>query len=166
MGNADPYVVLGISPGATPEEIRAAFRRAVRQRHPDTSASPTDDTAVRNVIDAYRLLIDAGRRAHHNTFHPPQHTPEPGAHRIRVQDTATASRAFPPNVTACSACQGTGVVRSVAKCPACHGRAEITDLETTPARILRCQTCRGAGRIRSRHPCEACDGTGAAATAT
>ncbi|MBT0956025.1 molecular chaperone DjiA [Alphaproteobacteria bacterium KMM 3653] len=35
----DPYDVLGVSPDATPEELRAAWRRAVRESHPDALAA-------------------------------------------------------------------------------------------------------------------------------
>jgi DnaJ like chaperone protein len=31
----DPYEVLGVDSGATTEEIRRAYRRAVRESHPD-----------------------------------------------------------------------------------------------------------------------------------
>ena len=34
----DPYALLEISPGATPEEIRAAYRHAVARYHPDKVA--------------------------------------------------------------------------------------------------------------------------------
>lgn len=33
--SSDPYAILGVERGATPEEIRAAYRRAVAQYHPD-----------------------------------------------------------------------------------------------------------------------------------
>lgn len=36
MADTDPYVILGIDPDATPEQIRAAFRKAVVRAHPDT----------------------------------------------------------------------------------------------------------------------------------
>lgn len=35
----DPYAVLGIIPGATPEQSRRAYPRLVRQNHPDTNPS-------------------------------------------------------------------------------------------------------------------------------
>ena len=51
-----PYEVLGISPGASPEEIKAAYRRKVRQHHPDHGG---DLAACRAVIEAYQTLCGA-----------------------------------------------------------------------------------------------------------
>lgn len=34
----DPYAVLGLRPGASPDEIRAAYRKAVAKYHPDKVA--------------------------------------------------------------------------------------------------------------------------------
>jgi curved DNA-binding protein CbpA len=39
----DPHVVLGVDPGAGPEEIKAAWRRLARQHHPDLTG---DDPAA------------------------------------------------------------------------------------------------------------------------
>lgn len=38
MGSRSPYEVLEVSPGATTEEVRAAYRRKVQQYHPDKVA--------------------------------------------------------------------------------------------------------------------------------
>ncbi|WP_380053359.1 TerB family tellurite resistance protein [Falsihalocynthiibacter sp. SS001] len=35
----DPYEVLGVSPSSTPQEIRAAWRKLVRETHPDRMAA-------------------------------------------------------------------------------------------------------------------------------
>lgn len=64
------YDVLGVDPGATREEIREAYRRAVRRLHPDShtragaggsAGEPTAELVA--VVDAWRVLGDADRRA-------------------------------------------------------------------------------------------------------
>jgi DnaJ domain len=44
-GPGDPYRVLGLAPGATSDQINAAYRRALRRLHPDT-AHPNPDTGA------------------------------------------------------------------------------------------------------------------------
>jgi DnaJ like chaperone protein len=47
-GDPDPYAVLGVTPDAAPEAIRAAWRQAVRDNHPDQLiARGLPDEAVR-----------------------------------------------------------------------------------------------------------------------
>ena len=44
-GEGDPYVILGVPPGAPLEEVRAAYRRLVKEHHPDryiADGTPTD----------------------------------------------------------------------------------------------------------------------------
>jgi preprotein translocase subunit Sec63 len=50
----DPYLVLGVDPGASSAEIAAAYRSAVRACHPDTADPDRDRLAA--VIAAYRHL--------------------------------------------------------------------------------------------------------------
>ncbi len=59
----DPYAVLGVSRGATPAEIRAAYRRLVQLHHPDHNAgSPESARRFEEVQEAYAAVI-ASRRA-------------------------------------------------------------------------------------------------------
>jgi hypothetical protein len=58
----DPYTVLGIGRDATPAEISAAYRAAVRACHPDTSHPDRDRLAA--VIAAYRQLREAPPASH------------------------------------------------------------------------------------------------------
>lgn len=52
----DPYVVLGVPPRATPREVQRAFRRLVRQHHPDTTGAPVDPDVLRAILAAYTAL--------------------------------------------------------------------------------------------------------------
>ncbi|MBB5157296.1 J domain-containing protein [Saccharopolyspora phatthalungensis] len=62
----DPYVVLGVDPGASSAEITAAYRRAVRACHPDTPDPDRDRLAA--VIAAYHRPRDQFREQEE---HPP-----------------------------------------------------------------------------------------------
>ncbi len=55
------YQILGVRRDAQPDEIKRAYRRLVRQYHPDLTRS---DTALplRQVIEAYETLSDEHRR--------------------------------------------------------------------------------------------------------
>jgi signal peptidase I len=59
----DPYEVLGISPNASDEEVRAAYGRLVRyyDRNPDDS--PWAQEHMREIREAYATLSDRARRA-------------------------------------------------------------------------------------------------------
>lgn len=56
----EPYRVLGVRPGASPEEITRAFRRLARTRHPDV-AGPGSEPEYRRIRDAYERLTGPGR---------------------------------------------------------------------------------------------------------
>ena len=53
----NPYVVLGISESATPDQIKAAYRSLVISHHPDTGGD--QDTYVQ-IVKAYQSLTNAG----------------------------------------------------------------------------------------------------------
>lgn len=59
----DAYAVLGLERGATESEVRAAWRRAARETHPDVGG---DTVAFRVAREAYETLIDPERRAAHD----------------------------------------------------------------------------------------------------
>lgn len=61
MGNL--YQILGVSPNASPEDIRAAFRQLARQYHPDVNPSPTAHEDFLRVAEAYRILSDRRLRS-------------------------------------------------------------------------------------------------------
>lgn len=61
MNRRDHYTILGISRGATPTGIRAAYLRLVKKLHPDR-AGEHSTRAFREVQHAYDVLSDPVRR--------------------------------------------------------------------------------------------------------
>ena len=62
--NGDPYSILGVSKGASEDEVRSAYRRLAKQYHPDRN--PGDARAeekFKEVQSAFDLLGDAEKRA-------------------------------------------------------------------------------------------------------
>jgi len=52
--SSDPYATLGVSPGASDAELRAAYRRLVQLHHPDhNGGSPESARRFEEVQDAY-----------------------------------------------------------------------------------------------------------------
>jgi hypothetical protein len=59
------YERLGVGPGATPQELRQAFRAISKSVHPDTAGLPPQqaEEAFRQLQQAYRVLADPESRA-------------------------------------------------------------------------------------------------------
>jgi len=57
------YDILGVSPNATEQEIRRAYRRMAKKFHPDINQSPGADSEFLRIKRAYDILINEGSRA-------------------------------------------------------------------------------------------------------
>lgn len=62
----DPYATLGVSPNATDEEIKTAYRNLAKKYHPDNyTDSPLSDMAsekMKEINEAYDMIQDQRRR--------------------------------------------------------------------------------------------------------
>jgi hypothetical protein len=56
MPAVDPYAVLGLWPGASQEQIKRAYRRAVKRCHPDLNKSPKAKENFLKIQMAYEML--------------------------------------------------------------------------------------------------------------
>jgi len=60
------YEILGVSRDATPDEIRAAYRRLAKQCHPDINQDPDANERFIAIQQAYETLIDPDARARYD----------------------------------------------------------------------------------------------------
>lgn len=58
----DHYAKLGVSPAATADAIKLAYRKLAARYHPDRNPAPEAALRFREVQDAYETLSDPERR--------------------------------------------------------------------------------------------------------
>jgi molecular chaperone DnaJ len=66
---SDPYRILGVERGATPDELKRAFRKLALRYHPDRNPDdPESEALFKQVTAAYELLSDPARRFQYDRF--------------------------------------------------------------------------------------------------
>ncbi len=159
------YEILGVNENARPEDIRHAYRRLVREFHPDLSGS---DTAMpfRQVVQAYETLSDEQRRRSYDEQLAIKRRPAPA----REEDAWFADEIAIdfPSIAAFVDRMRDGFLRSEAPDPLLSAeillsRREAVDGATVPLEIPICSTCPlCGGRGESwMETCRGCGGTGA-----
>jgi hypothetical protein len=121
-----PHEVLGVPPTATADEVRAAYRRLVRQYHPDLHVGDPDrerraEEQMKVINAAYRALGDRARGL------PP---------------TTPVAKPPPRRPTVCPQ----HAADMVYQCPACGRRACVRCL--VPAGCVRCRPSRRSSLVR------------------
>src|SRR5579863_7541800 len=57
----DPYKTLGVEPGASEKEIKAAFKKLAKKHHPDVGG---DEAKFKEINAAYSMLTDKNPQGH------------------------------------------------------------------------------------------------------
>lgn len=98
----DYYAVLGVSPQASLEEIRMAYRKQARAYHPDLSVDPDAAERFREVNEAYEVLANAEKRRAYDYFTagmPPLETPEMDPSAPGIPSSVPGSTTVPEQST-------------------------------------------------------------------
>ncbi|MFP3980363.1 MAG: J domain-containing protein [Desulfobacterales bacterium] len=78
------YAILGISPDASKQEVKDAYRQLAKQYHPDHEGG--DSGRFRDIQEAYSVLADAGKRREYEQ----QRSQEARRVRVRVNPGRSA----------------------------------------------------------------------------
>jgi len=68
MPARDFYDILGVSRGASADEIQSAYRKLARQFHPDVNKDPGAEERFKQVSEAYDVLSDPQQRKRYDAF--------------------------------------------------------------------------------------------------
>ena len=60
------YNILGVSPNATNDEIKKAYRSLAMRHHPDRNTHPGSESRFNAIKTAYELLSDPQKRTEYN----------------------------------------------------------------------------------------------------
>jgi molecular chaperone DnaJ len=174
----DFYDLLGVTPEASDEDIKRAYRRLARRLHPDIN--PGDQAAARRfraIVEAYETLSDPDRRREYNRSGGQVRTTVVesvsfGFEGFDFSATSTATHTSSTfgdlfaDVIASSVGGGTGPEDGAdIHAEITVGFADMMGGATLGLTVLRrdaCRSCRGAGIVPvAESVCPGCQGTGA-----
>jgi hypothetical protein len=81
--SADPFAVLGVTPGASADEVAAAYRRLAKRWHPDRAGGAQDAGRMAEINAAYDLLRSERWLERRGRAEP--YTPPPPTRRVAAR---------------------------------------------------------------------------------
>lgn len=185
MNKKDFYEVLGLKKGATPAEIKKAYRQKAKEYHPDKGGD--NEELFKEVAEAYEVLGDADKKAKYDKFgHGGQRQHPFGGYADDVWGTHVPQKRYGEDIrlvikltleeiytgvikkysynrsVSCEPCHGHGGI-DLESCPVCGGSGVEHIVLNTPIGFMRqsmtCATCSGSGETYTIQ-CEVCKGHG------
>jgi molecular chaperone DnaJ len=175
MAGKDYYEILGVPRTSSEDEIKVAYRKLVRQHHPDTNKSPDAEKKMAEINEAYTILSNKEKRAQYDQFgsvQPPGsqggygYSTYPGGGFNFNEDVGSFADVFETFF-------GGGRTRSAATSnEGADLRAEATitleeaftgkKITLEIPRYDKCPDCNGTGAAKGTHPtkCAICNGKG------
>ena len=169
--SSEHHSVLGIAPGATPAEIKRAYRRLAMRWHPDRNSDPASTDRFRLIRAAYEQLVafDAENEAKTEVADDEDEEAEKEEARaadirlnleISLEEAAAGCRKTLAYTRGkpCSTCDGSGEAGMTRTrfCSACHGSGRVRDGKRG---LVSCDACGGRGFFSERI-CPDCGGSG------
>ncbi len=182
--NKDPYEILGLSRNCSLDDITAAYRKLVKQYHPDRNiGDPDAEKKFKEVQEAYDVLNDPSRKSHFDQFgfsasgdwtqnftqtmHDFFSKSSFKGRNIQIKIDVTLEEiaiGCKKKITfnrskICNDCSGSGS-KSIKECHNCNGSG-IQFVRIQPNFNLQsaCNVCNGSGKITAEM-CATCSGSG------
>ena len=175
-----PYAELGLRPGASESEVKAAWRKLVSQWHPDRNDSASAVAKMQRINQAFEAIRLAafgdGAAASHAPAAtepaPESERDEPASDRPRrtlhrklkltLEEAAMGcTKELRGKITeGCSTCEGVGYRVLGGACSGCAGAGSVRQRAWYGfyGAASECEACRGDGMAKLA--CTACDGAG------
>ena len=179
----DYYEVLGVSKGASEEEIKKAYKKLARKYHPDMNPGDKEaEEKFKEINEANEVLSDPDKKARYDQFGFAGVDPNYGAGAgggaygaggfdfgdlgdIFGSSFGCEKEVSIDRIEQCPDCRGSGCAKGTTAevCPDCRGSGVIQQRRQTPLGYMStsapCQRCGGKGKI-IHQPCPKCGGKG------
>ena len=185
------YAELDLAPGASEDEVKAAWRRLVSKWHPDRNSHANAGATMQRINQAFERIrlstfanrgpdpvgddaaaapTDAAATAHERRADRADRAHRTVSRKVKLTLEEAASgcaKVLRGQLTdTCSACRGAGFRTLASACPACDGAGAVRQRAWYGwyGTATECEGCGGDGV--ARQACDTCDSTGKLNTRT